>query len=269
MNRDEFMRQLTMLLQDVSPEERQEALQYYNDYLDDAGTEQEAQVLKELGSPEKVAAIIMEGTSGQNDDSSEYRETGYADTRFEEKESPQIRGYQNQSKAGRDTAGQKQNTYQQGAYQQGTYQQDAYRQYGSSTGYHPNYRQEKRKDSAVPKILLILAIIFIGLPVVLPLGLAAVLLVFGLLIGFLALVFGLAVGCVAVAVSGAVLFICGLVKAVTNLAVGFMLMGGGLIMGALGVIGTVVFIKISLIVVPGLFRGVVDLCRRPFHRKAV
>lgn len=264
MSRDEFMRQLEMLLQDISPDERQEALQYYNDYLDDAGAEQEAQVLKELGSPEKVAAIILEGLSGRNDDSSEYRETGYADTRFEEKESPQIRGYQNQRKSQRANTGQGQDTYRQD-----TYKGEDYQQYGSSTGYNPNYQQEKRKDSAVPKVLLILAIIFIGLPVVLPLGLAAVILVIGLVFGFFALIIGLAVGCVAVAISGVILFICGLVKVVTNLAVGFMLMGGGLIMGALGVIGTAVFIKICLIVVPGLFRGVVNLCRRPFHRKAV
>lgn len=36
MNRQEFMNQLEMLLSDISQAERDEALQYYNDYLDDA-----------------------------------------------------------------------------------------------------------------------------------------------------------------------------------------------------------------------------------------
>ena len=39
MNRVVFMKQLESLLQNVSPAEREEALQYYNDYFDDAGEE--------------------------------------------------------------------------------------------------------------------------------------------------------------------------------------------------------------------------------------
>ena len=37
MNRVEFMRQLESLLRSIAPMEREEALQYYNDYFDDAG----------------------------------------------------------------------------------------------------------------------------------------------------------------------------------------------------------------------------------------
>lgn len=116
---------------------------------------------------------------------------------------------------------------------------------------------------------MILAIIFIGLPILLPLGAAVLIIIFALLLGFAALVLGLAVGCVAVAVSGVVLFICGLVKLTASLPVGFMLMGGGLILGVLGVIGTVVFVKVCMLVVPAVIRWVVDLLRRPFHRRAV
>ena len=39
MNRTEFMSQLEILLRNVSDGEREEALQYYNDYFDDAGAE--------------------------------------------------------------------------------------------------------------------------------------------------------------------------------------------------------------------------------------
>ena len=49
MTRTEFMKQLQDLLSDISKNEREEALQYYNDYFDDAGPEEEARILTELG----------------------------------------------------------------------------------------------------------------------------------------------------------------------------------------------------------------------------
>ena len=44
MNRVQFMEQLKKLLSDISEEERQEALDYYESYFDDAGEDQEANV---------------------------------------------------------------------------------------------------------------------------------------------------------------------------------------------------------------------------------
>ena len=61
MSRVEFMNQLKNLLWDIPEGEREEALNYYEDYFDDAGVDNEAQVIAALGSPEKVAAIIKEG----------------------------------------------------------------------------------------------------------------------------------------------------------------------------------------------------------------
>lgn len=58
MNRTEFMSQLEMLLRNVSDGEREEALQYYNDYFDDAGAENEQSVIEALGNPARVAENI-------------------------------------------------------------------------------------------------------------------------------------------------------------------------------------------------------------------
>ena len=58
MDRKEFMRQLAVLLRDLPDSERMEAIRYYNDYFDEAGPENESQVIQELGSPGKVAAQI-------------------------------------------------------------------------------------------------------------------------------------------------------------------------------------------------------------------
>ena len=58
MNRQEFFRRLEYLLSGLPENERMDALAYYNDYFDDAGVENEQQVIRELGSPEAVAQII-------------------------------------------------------------------------------------------------------------------------------------------------------------------------------------------------------------------
>ena len=58
MSRNEFMMQLEWLLEDVAEEEKKEALSYYRSYFEDAGVENEVRILKELESPEKVAATI-------------------------------------------------------------------------------------------------------------------------------------------------------------------------------------------------------------------
>lgn len=58
MNRIEFMETLSRLLLDIPEEDRIDALKYYNDYFDDAGSENEQNVIEELESPEKVAMKI-------------------------------------------------------------------------------------------------------------------------------------------------------------------------------------------------------------------
>lgn len=61
MNKAEFLRQLAEQLADLAPEERDAALEYYTEYLDEAGEAGEADVLRELGSPADVAAAIRDG----------------------------------------------------------------------------------------------------------------------------------------------------------------------------------------------------------------
>ena len=72
MSRKEFMEQLARLLGGISESERQEALDYYNSYFDDAGPENEAAVIQELGSPGKVAAIIKADLADDGGDFGEY-----------------------------------------------------------------------------------------------------------------------------------------------------------------------------------------------------
>lgn len=77
MNRAEFMRRLTELLGDVSPMERDEAIQYYNDYFDDAGAENESSVIASLGTPEELARTIKAGLN-DGGNSGEFTESGFS-----------------------------------------------------------------------------------------------------------------------------------------------------------------------------------------------
>ena len=81
MDRTQFMKELEKLLCDISEGERQEALAYYNSYFDEAGPEMEASVIRELGSPGKVAAIIKADLEESNDAYAQYTENGYEDLR--------------------------------------------------------------------------------------------------------------------------------------------------------------------------------------------
>lgn len=67
MNRVDFMKQLESLLQNISPGEREEALQYYNEYFNDAGAENEQAVIEALGNPAKVAENIKRDINGGGD----------------------------------------------------------------------------------------------------------------------------------------------------------------------------------------------------------
>lgn len=64
MNKTTFLEELEKELAGIAPDERVAALQYYQEYLDDAGPEREEEVLAELGSPQKIAADIR-SSSGE------------------------------------------------------------------------------------------------------------------------------------------------------------------------------------------------------------
>ena len=82
MTRDEFMKELAYLLQDIQDEDKEDALQYYMDYFDEAGPDREADVVRELGSPERIASIIRSDMAGNLEDGGEFTESGYKDERF-------------------------------------------------------------------------------------------------------------------------------------------------------------------------------------------
>lgn len=78
MSRAEFMERLRALLSDISEREREEALGFYEDYFEDAGQENEQDVITALGSPEKVAKTIKDGLHDVDGEQGEFSETGFS-----------------------------------------------------------------------------------------------------------------------------------------------------------------------------------------------
>ena len=84
MDRKDFMKELEYLLQDISEEEKADALSYYADYLEEAGTDNEEQVLREFGSPERIAAMIRADLADNLKEGGSFTERGFEDERFSE-----------------------------------------------------------------------------------------------------------------------------------------------------------------------------------------
>ena len=89
MSRFDFMRKLESLLSDIPLEERNEALKYYNDYFDDAGVDNEENIINELGTPERIAGIIKAELRAEELRSGRgvFTEKGYKDTVYEKRNS--------------------------------------------------------------------------------------------------------------------------------------------------------------------------------------
>lgn len=90
MNKEEFLQKLEYLLQDIPEGEKRDALDYYRDYLEEAGTERESDVLKEFGSPERIAAMIRTDLMGGMKEAGEFTDQGFEDSRFEKNAFPAV-----------------------------------------------------------------------------------------------------------------------------------------------------------------------------------
>ena len=78
MSKEQFLNELEYLLQDLG-EEAGDAVGYYRDYFEEAGPEHEAEVLEELGSPERIAAIVRADIRGELDSGGGFTDRGYED----------------------------------------------------------------------------------------------------------------------------------------------------------------------------------------------
>lgn len=264
MNRYEFMRQLEMLLSDITPSERNEALQFYNDYFDDAGAENEQDVIKALGSPAKVAATIKADLTGNA--TGEFTETGYQD--FHDKGQEIVKYGQNEN--GQDGSGQNQEgTYQGGTYQWNAGQNDSNQgntYQNGQAGSYQNMNSGKKGMSGGQIVLMVILCIFAA-PILIPI--AAVILV--ILVALAVTLFALFIGVVAVALAmvvvGIVLLVVGILKLFVAPFGGLCLAGTGLVCAGIGILFVILSVWVCVIAIPAVVKGIVNLCRIPFKKR--
>ena len=82
MDKNKFMKELEFLLLDISEEDRKEALEFYENYFTEAGEENESKIIKELGEPSRVAAMIKAGLKGNFDEHIEVGNQGFSNDDF-------------------------------------------------------------------------------------------------------------------------------------------------------------------------------------------
>lgn len=259
MTRSDFMRELESLLWDIPIEERKEALQYYNDYFEDAGEDHEQEIIAELGSPEKVANIIKEelcANAADRETKGYFTEKGYQERINNEFEIVGTAGRTQESSgtAGKGNAGSTQSTYNQ-------YQQGAGLSQSTNQGQNTN---ANRSSNTGLIVLLAICTSFIWLPI----AVSACGIVIGLLASIFGVVFAFGVAGVAMMGGGIAMLIYGLVKFSVPL-VGALMVGGGLISLGFGMLFILTCFLLCRKVLPAVIKGFVELCRLPFKNRSV
>ena len=61
MNRNEYLEILDRQLRRLPADDREKAMEYYREYFDEAGPEQEEAAAEELGDPREVARQLITG----------------------------------------------------------------------------------------------------------------------------------------------------------------------------------------------------------------
>ncbi|MCI8567243.1 MAG: DUF1700 domain-containing protein [Lachnospiraceae bacterium] len=240
MNRLEFMKELAKLLEDLPKEEKIEVLKYYNGYFDDAGKEQEAAIIEELGSPAKVAASVKAGMDENLAEHMEFTEKGVDDEKtvheYEESRG-QYAGSESSdsSQSGSSRSGGYYEEHSSSGYGQ-SFDQYGHgeREYDKDSRRHSPYRDQ---DGNGWRTIAIVMIIIITFPVWIGLlggmiGLAGGL--FGGLIGICGAAIGSTVGVLGAAIGCLVhgfaqLFVSPL-EGMMSVSMGILLMGIGLLL---------------------------------------
>lgn len=237
MNREEFMKELEYLLQDIPDEEKEDAIAYYRDYLEEAGEENEEDVLKEFGSPERIASVIRIDIAGNLDDGGEFTESGYQDERFKDPNFQIAKRFDLPEKK----------------------EDEDYRQ-------AKDYGEEKTRSNKTLKAILWVILIIVASPIILGAGGALL----GLFAGIIALLLGLfliagtlTLGFV---IAGIALLAAGVVHMGVSLANGLLSIGLGI--GFLGLSGLLMAFSIAFYgkFLPWLTVGIVNSLNRFFTR---
>ena len=237
MNRTEYMRQLESLLQNISATEREEALQYYNEYFNDAGPENEQNVIEALGNPVKVAENIKKDIFGNGYGENIYQKIN-ADNRA-------IIACPADSRTGDGT------------------QEQSIRQNNAMP-----VPAEKKEGMSTGMIVLIILLCILASPVILAVASAGIGVAAGLIAGWFGLIIGFGATAVALLLVLIALVIAGILCLFTHPFVGMGMIGGGLICGGVGLLFLMLTVAMAGIATPAICRWIGGLFEKRGKAKA-
>ncbi|MEY8338381.1 DUF1700 domain-containing protein [Lachnospiraceae bacterium 62-35] len=281
MKRDAFMNELEYLLQDVKEEEKEDALEYYRDYLDEAGPENEEQVIREFGSPERIAAIIRAGISGNIEDGGEFTETGYGDERFREPnfqlqkrldlpESQEKSKDKTRESRKEDRERQEEQERDCQQHSQEEQQREERNQTGRSwrgktdwrgTGQDGAMSNRDRRNLAVRRLLLFL-ILLAAVTGIFKISKGVLTAVAGIIVGICILFIGIGLAAICLILGGVAFGAFGLVTMFGELFQGLMWIGLGLLSIGFGCFALLLAIWFYGIVLPWIFHKTENVCTR-------
>lgn len=254
MKRAEFMRQLESLLQNIPAAEREEALQYYNNYFDDAGGENEQEVIEALGSPARVAENIRRDLLENGYGEAASGKALASDHKLIEYEAPgSMPPPESRAAAGNrlSPAGAE---VSEGAPLSGGADGTKHAGDAKTTG------ERGKPGKGIPGWLIAIIVIFAS-PMILSVGgtlIMAVVTWFMLILGFGMAALGCFIALVALAAVGVM---CMSVDPMSGVA----LIGVGLICGSIGILFLMLAVFMGGFVTPAIFRGIAFLCRKVAH----
>lgn len=228
MNRTDFMNQLESLLQNISSAEREEAIQYYNDYFDDAGEENEQSVIESLGTPAKVAENIKRDLYG----------SGYGEAVFQ-KNIPNDKAlveYEPQNR--------------------------------SNTTVENEVAVEKKSNKLPTWLIVLIVILCIfAAPIIFGVASGIFGALLGVVTGWFGLIFGFGAAAIVLIIVMLAMAIVGVIIMFSDFLVGVAMLGGGLICGGLGLLFLMLTVAMAGVATPAICRGIATLCRSIFGKK--
>ena len=227
MSRTEFMKQLESLLQNIPDTEREEALQYYNEYFNDAGPENEQNVIEALGNPMKVAENIKKDIFGNG-----YGENSCQKINAETKAMIIYPADSNE---------------EDGGTEQRSWQNDA-----AQTAQAQMVSSQKKEGMSTGMIVLIVILCILASPLILGAASAGIGVAAGLIAGWFGLIIGFGATAVALILILITLVVAGIISLFTHPFVGMGLIGAGLICGGVGLLFLMLTVAMAGIATPAI-----------------
>lgn len=289
MTKQEYLKELDTHLISLPDEEREMAVNFYAEYFEEAGFENEDNVMSELGKPFQLAKSIIgeQSAYSKSEVYIRYREsnpinsgsvfasikkesTPYTPQTVQNQDSgmeiypvnnvsePDIMPSGNTSEPSENFSGRKQNA----DTSRGTGYNYSNTEYNNTnTGYnstYANYGNPKKKMSAAMIIFWVFFITFIGVPIIFPL-LGAL---FATLISIFAAAAACAVAGVACIIVGVVLLVVGIARLFTSMMDGIAYLAVGCVAMGVGILILIPSLLFCIKTIPWCFKGIGKIIKK-------